>query len=241
MLIKHCRFSIHFDVDRLQRDVDKLQAAQWKEHYNKSNYDGEWTTLQLRALGGSPDNNTAMQSSALQLQQSYLDTPMLQQCEYIPHVLNFFKAEKTAVRLMKLSAGAIIKPHRDYDLNLEQGEARIHVPIYTHAAVHFMLQDERIVMDEGSCWYLNLSLPHSVKNLGTKDRIHLVIDLVANDWLRNYFQETDHAIAMMEEPPAQAFKDDDKLKMIAELRRMQTPMGNQLADEMEATLRKPTK
>jgi hypothetical protein len=38
-------------------------------------------------------------------------------------------------------------------------------------------------MKEGECWYLNFNLPHRVKNSGTADRIHLVIDCVVNDWL----------------------------------------------------------
>ena len=39
-------------------------------------------------------------------------------------------------------------------------------------------------MKEGECWYLDLSLPHWVENHGKTDRIHLVIDCLVNDWLR---------------------------------------------------------
>jgi hypothetical protein len=35
----------------------------------------------------------------------------------------------------------------------------------------------------GSVWYLRLSDPHSVYNKGNTDRVHLVIDAVANDWM----------------------------------------------------------
>jgi hypothetical protein len=39
-------------------------------------------------------------------------------------------------------------------------------------------------MAPGECWYLRLSDPHRVANRGETDRIHLVIDCRANDWLR---------------------------------------------------------
>jgi hypothetical protein len=35
----------------------------------------------------------------------------------------------------------------------------------------------------GSAWYLRLSDLHSVANRRTTDRVHLVIDCSANDWL----------------------------------------------------------
>jgi hypothetical protein len=39
-------------------------------------------------------------------------------------------------------------------------------------------------MNEGELWYLNVNQPHHVTNRSTTDRIHLVIDCVVNDWLR---------------------------------------------------------
>ena len=42
-------------------------------------------------------------------------------------------------------------------------------------------------MLEGEAWYLNFNLKHSVRNHGVSERIHLVIDCIANDWLRSFF------------------------------------------------------
>jgi hypothetical protein len=77
----------------------------------------------------------------------------------------------------------MIKEHRDHDLAAEHGAARLHIPIVTNPAVDFVLNGRRVVMAAGECWYLRLSDPHSVDN-GGADRIHLVIDIVANDWFR---------------------------------------------------------
>ena len=42
-------------------------------------------------------------------------------------------------------------------------------------------------MSEGEAWYLNFNLPHSVENNGERARVHLVIDCLVNDWMRNFF------------------------------------------------------
>ena len=38
-------------------------------------------------------------------------------------------------------------------------------------------------MGAGEAWYLDLNRPHRVENEGTVARVHLVLDLLVNDWL----------------------------------------------------------
>jgi hypothetical protein len=44
-------------------------------------------------------------------------------------------------------------------------------------------------MKPGEAWYLRLSDPHAVANRGSSDRVHLVLDLVVNDWLTGFFDD----------------------------------------------------
>ena len=44
---------------------------------------------------------------------------------------------------------------------------------------------------EVECWYHNLNLPHWVAIRGATDRIHLVIDCVVNDKLRELLLAAD--------------------------------------------------
>ena len=62
-----------------------------------------------------------------------------------------------------------------------------HIPVQTHAALEFRLNGKRLVMQEGECWYINANMPHSVANQSEIDRIHLVVDVGVNDWLRQIF------------------------------------------------------
>jgi quercetin dioxygenase-like cupin family protein len=40
-----------------------------------------------------------------------------------------------------------------------------------------------VPMRAGELWYINADQEHSVQNLGEEDRINLVMDCAANDWL----------------------------------------------------------
>jgi quercetin dioxygenase-like cupin family protein len=66
---------------------------------------------------------------------------------------------------------------------------RLHVPITTNPRVRFRLNGRRIVMEPGDLWYLRLSDPHRVTNEGATDRVHLVVDAVANEWMERLFDE----------------------------------------------------
>jgi len=113
----------------------------------------------------------------------WCDLPVLEHCPEIRSVLGQLRCPIKAVRLMRLKAGAEIKPHYDGGLSIEFGEARLHVPIHTSDAVSFIVNNKSIPMNAGELWYFNADQTHEVYNRGSEDRINLVIDCVANDWL----------------------------------------------------------
>jgi hypothetical protein len=53
--------------------------------------------------------------------------------------------------------------------------------------VEFFLEGERLQLEEGLCYYVNVSLRHRVINRGPRARVHLVIDAKVNDWVRALF------------------------------------------------------
>ena len=50
--------------------------------------------------------------------------------------------------------------------------------------MEFYVCGERLLLEEGGCYYVNVNLPHRVNNRGNAARVHLVIDAIVNDWLR---------------------------------------------------------
>ena len=119
--------------------------------------------------------------------EKFEETALMKRCTYIPEVLQNFQCELETVRFLRLGAGAKILEHRDYMLGFENGVTRIHVPILTNPQVEFRLAGEILQMKEGEAWYLNFNLPHSVENNGAEPRVHLVIDCLVNDWMREIF------------------------------------------------------
>ncbi|MCB1860783.1 MAG: aspartyl/asparaginyl beta-hydroxylase domain-containing protein [Gammaproteobacteria bacterium] len=175
------KLPLTFDSSALQRDLAILNDTIWVEHFVRQNYQGKWTVLPLRGPAGAEHPVRMIYSDPGC--KDYSDTAYLEPCHYFKQVLQSFRCELHAVRLMKLTPGSVIRKHRDYDLSLEDGVVRLHIPIVTSPEVEFMLNDKRVDMHAGECWYLRLSDPHSVLNGGTIDRVHLVIDTPVNEWL----------------------------------------------------------
>ena len=173
------KLSLKFDSELLKSEVKNLIDVKWIGHFVKQNYHGNWSVIPLTAREGV--THPVQMAAAIPGDYNFVPTPFLELCPYIQSVLEYFKTEKCSVRLMKLTPGSEIKEHRDYDL--DEGEVRIHIPVFTNDKVSFYVNNTKVEMKEGECWYLRLSDPHRVLNKGETDRIHLVIDLKVNDWL----------------------------------------------------------
>lgn len=178
----HVRLPLSYDAARLQQDLAAITGIDWIEHFVKQNFEGEWSVLPLRICKGA--THPVMMIYSNPSATEFEDGPLLAQTPYIREVLASLECEVQTARLMRLTPGSIIKEHSDPDLAAENGSARLHIPITTNDDVDFRLNGRRIVMEPGSAWYLRLSDRHSVANRGTADRVHMVIDCVANDWLK---------------------------------------------------------
>lgn len=182
-MIKSLQLPFRFNPVQLKADLDLIQPGEWVDHFNQSIYEGNWSGVALRSVGGKPMQLYPDPTATA----SFAGTEILARCSYYQDVLATFQCPLTSVRLLRLQAGSSILPHRDYRLGYEDGEVRLHVPVVTSADVAFFLDGDRIPMGEGECWYVNVNLPHWVDNRSVVDRVHLVIDCVVNDWLAACF------------------------------------------------------
>jgi hypothetical protein len=169
-----------FDAARLQADLNRILAPEFIPHFNTRYYEGDWSVVPLRSVGGRADHIYPDPTATLK----FADTPLLDRCPGVREVLASLQCQLQAVRFLRLKAGSVIKRHSDYNLSLEDNEVRLHIPVVTNADVEFVLDGKRVVMEPGELWYHNFNLPHSVANKGATDRIHLVIDCFVSDWLR---------------------------------------------------------
>jgi mannose-6-phosphate isomerase-like protein (cupin superfamily) len=224
-MIQQAKLPIKIPIKQIQAEVLALSKG-WRPHFNIRQYKGDWTVLPLR----SPEGASEQIIPDLRGSQSFADTLLMESCPAINRLIKEFHCPIMAVRLMNLSAGSEIKEHRDHDLAFEKGEARLHIPIITNHLVAFYVDNVRVMMREGECWYINVNLPHKAANYGTTDRIHLVVDCVVDDWLKNLFVQAEVVEAKG------IHQENETSKIIYELRLQNTKLSNRLADELEQQL-----
>lgn len=172
-----------FDPTALQADLARIAPDEWVPHFNTSVYEGSWSGVALRSVGGKATSLYPDPTA----QGRFEDTEVVERCPAFRDVLATLHCPLTSARLLRLEPGSNIKEHRDYRLGYEDGEVRLHIPIVTDPAVTFFLSSQPVPMQVGECWYLNLNLPHRVENHSTIARVHLVIDCEINNWLMGVF------------------------------------------------------
>lgn len=200
----------------------KSASLHWDNHFNSNNYEGSWKVLPLRSVGGQDTIIPGLTANDV-----FADHPNMDLFPSVRKLLVTFQCTVKSVRLLNLAAGAVIKPHCDHDLSFEQGEARLHIPLITNPDVAFYVQNQRITMLPGECWYMNANLRHHVTNGGKTDRIHLVIDCEVNTWLRELINSAGYLSRIPD------YCQQQLLEMIGALRFQNTVTANQLADEFE--------
>jgi len=175
------RLPLAFDTVALAADLAVLGDARWTPHFVRSNYEGDWSAIPLRAPEG--ETHPIRLIYADPVARGWADTPWLARMPAFGAALARICCPLRAVRLMRLGPGARILPHDDLDLAAECGKARLHLPIVTNPGVRFVLNGTAVAMAPGELWYLRLQDQHEAANAGTTDRVHLVIDVEVNDWL----------------------------------------------------------
>ncbi len=173
-----------YDVARLRADLERAVAF-GDEHENRGDYhDGGWSAIPLVAVDGRTDAEGLRWAG---WRARYEPTPILDQTPYFRSIVNGFHCPKQRVRLLRLRPGAVIHEHRDDGDGWAVGKVRLHVPIITHDNVYFFVDGQRVVMRPGELWYCDFTRPHRVQNAGDIGRVHLVLDLLVDDWLRGLF------------------------------------------------------
>jgi Aspartyl/Asparaginyl beta-hydroxylase len=93
------------------------------------------------------------------------------------------------VLIVSLRSGGVITPHSDEGVYADYYE-RFHIALKSEDC-HFYCGDESVQMKTGELWWFNHKETHQVKNLGTEDRLHLIIDMVAPNFRR---ERVPHAV-----------------------------------------------
>jgi hypothetical protein len=167
------------------------------DHYSNYNRGKSWSALSLRSFGGSPFSIVKPCEMTPRWQREHpdqltlrcADTPLLDSFPSVQSLLDELPGYKERVRLMRLAPGhGELSRHCDItdpDAGSHAGKRlRLHFPIVTNPRVIFegWTSDgdvQRTHMAAGSCWSLDTRKPHTARNDGDDERVHLVIDVDA--------------------------------------------------------------
>ena len=197
-----CRLPMRFDVEAARAECLGLPEDCWTDHFNTGRHTGGWQAVALRAAGDAVMDIAPGEF----LLDAYENTGLLAAMPALRALIGSVRAPKKSVRLMRLKAGTEILEHKDSGLCLNRGEARLHIPLQTDDQVFFYLDGQRIPLRVGECWYLDVSRNHRVMNRSNRDRIHLVIDCVADAALMNEVANADRGTPYPEQgDPVVAF------------------------------------
>lgn len=216
-----------FDVPLLLADLHLCLQKQWAPHFNTADFDGSWEVIALRSKTGN------MTDIVANSQSGFLDTRLMHDCRYFKEVVDSFECNKEAVRLMNLKAGSEIKTHKDNAGGYADGFCRVHIPIVTDEKVQFMVNGQRVPMKAGEAWYANFSLPHSVHNYSSHDRVHLVIDCQRNTWTDRLFEQLGYDF---EAENNKNYDESTLLEMIIHLEKMNTDTSLDMAKKIKEKL-----
>jgi len=220
-----------FNEKKLLKDLSALTNTKWIPHFNTFGYTGNWKALPLYASSGNASNIFALPNGISEIKE----TSILKKCPYFKEVIAVFKCDILSARILKLEAGAQIKPHKDHELGYEDGNFRIHIPIVTNKNVCFILDGNQLTMHPGECWYTNVNYTHSVSNNGTIDRVHLVIDGKRNTWSDNLFFSLAPKERFTSKPIISESPETIK-RMLEELQYSKLGSAKELANKLQKTL-----
>lgn len=217
------KFDIAYDINKLEQELQIALNSDWVNHFNTKDYEGDWKSISLRSASGATSDIYSNYTD-----QPFKDTPLLEELPYIKSILADWKCEKETIRFLALYPGSEIKPHKDPGCSYHDGNFRLHIPILTNNEVDFIVENENHKLAPGTCWHMDFSKEHSVKNSGDTVRIHLVIDCLRNEWTDEIFK----AHGYQDYEPKMSI--EEVKKVIAQLETHQTEVANNLIKQLKA-------
>jgi hypothetical protein len=219
-----------FDVRALHADLERAVAFSWARHPSARNYVGEWSDIALRSVdgvGGQSEWRPDLPAAA------YRDTVVLAGCEYLRQVLAQFQCPVGSARLLQLTPGSVSRDHTHPDRGHDGGVLRLHVPIQTQPDVELFVEDERVPMRAGECWYIDASSRHRVVSPSSQSRVHLVFDCEPTDWLRERMSQAGFKPRRRAELEQRGVRRAELEQVILELRSRGGAVAERLAEQLE--------
>lgn len=188
------------DMDTLLGDA--LGLTGWNDDVPLYS-DGSWSALTIRGFYPDDPGRNAKPSEQDRKWKQTHPNDLLLPCTWtklaadVPGIVEWIESvpwwgDMERVRLLRMGRGHLAR-HTDildrFGGTRDGQVVRFHIPLVTHPDITMRNwtvdgSDLQQHLLDGSCYYLDTRLPHSVTNPTDVDRIHLVVDVAATEEVR---------------------------------------------------------
>ena len=159
--------------ETISKLVSKISDDSWAPTHSGGSYaDSKWRTLPL-IKDDSP-------------------TEHYSKFDALDEVKSRFPCKFKMMTFYSILPGGVLHPHRDLSGASILNCMRFHIPLVTNELMDFRVSKKRVIMRPGELWALDTSYLHSVNNAGSADRIHIVMEVEMNDWVKELLPRNDH-------------------------------------------------
>ena len=188
------KLPIRFDAEALAAEVRAFPTTAWVPH--PTGFVGN-EAVRLVTPGGRATD---------ELKGEMGPTDQLLASPYVMQAMGSIGSVWGRSRLMGLGPGADVPQHIDIHYYWRT-HWRIHIPVITNSQVTFTCGDETVHMAAGECWVFDSFRAHSVRNGGSEQRVHLVLDTVGGGRLRELIDAAGAGVSQPELVPPEASRD----------------------------------
>lgn len=193
-------------LERARAAVEALDPAAFADHYSGYNKGHAWSAVALRGYGDASDIEKPAEMSKRWKadhpdwqSRACADTAARAALPDLEPLISLVPGDHQRIRLMRLQpGGGELTRHADItdpEAGTVDGKVlRIHIPLLSNPRVLFSSwtldgQQYRRHMAPGTAWYLDTRKPHTARNDGETERIHLVIDAYSSPELLRMLRE----------------------------------------------------
>lgn len=180
------RLPVTVNLPLLLQALEAIADDTWRSHFNAEYFSGDWSGVALISAADALTELSPGRGAPLQR------APWLRDERWRQGLRNL-SLDIVSARLLRLGPGGQIHEHRDYDLDGPQADLRLHIPLLSPPHVDFWLDGQRMPMQAGECWFLDLARRHRVDNRDTSARVHLVLDCRPGAWLEQMISDGLHS------------------------------------------------
>lgn len=171
----------YFDISEIKKEI----ASYFSEWFTDTKRQEEFVThedtltMQLKSFDYLWYVGEASTSSVINALKSSISKKELNNIYSALELL--YNGKVIRSEIVNLKAYGRIRSHKDRGDNLYLGR-RVHVPIKTNHHCVFEVGNESLVMQEGCAYEINNSRYHKVSNYYSENRIHLIIDVMPQQY-----------------------------------------------------------